>query len=349
MTGSFARIKTVLDGGKPDRIPLFDLLPNDSVLAHFSGSPVKPGDDEAGCHAMAAALDGTRISYFSPKVPRVEALPDGRTVRYEPWTVWTEEKKYASSEDYAAAMRSWMKEDRLPDDPVEDAEDYAQELERRKWLGGDDFYYLTGSHFAPMMGLYLAVGLEQFGYFFHDCEDVILKQMDRALEYGLKWLAGLPADCPFPCLFLGDDFAFKTGPMVNPRWMRKHYFPKLATYVAAAHARGLKVMFHSDGNLMTVIDDLAGAGIDLLNPVEVSAGMDIRAIHRRYPDLVFAGGIDVTSLLPYGTEAQVRDAVKKAIEDSEGRILVGSSTEVFACVPLRNFLAMREAVFGYRL
>jgi len=77
--------------------------------------------------------------------------------------------------------------------------------------------------------------------------------------------------------------------------------------------------------------------------------MDIKAIHSRYPHIVFAGGIDVTNLLPHGTPQQVRDAVHRAIEDSEGRILVGSSTEVHNDVPLENFLAMRDAAMGYRL
>ncbi len=135
--------------------------------------------------------------------------------------------------------------------------------------------------------------------------------------------------------------------MVSVDWLRKHYFGRLARVVAALHARGIKAMFHSDGNLNAITDDLVEAGIDALNPIEVSAGMDLGDLHRRYPRLVFAGGIDVSHLLPYGTPQQVREATVKAIEETEGQILVGSSTEVFNIVPLRNFLAMRETAMGY--
>jgi hypothetical protein len=107
-------------------------------------------------------------------------------------------------------------------------------------------------------------------------------------------------------------------------------------------------MFHSDGNLNAIMDGLVGAGIDALNPIEICAGMDLADLHRRYPKLVYAGGIDVSHLLPFGTSQQVRDAVVKAIEDTEGQILVGSSTEVFDIVPLENFLAMRETAMAYR-
>jgi uroporphyrinogen decarboxylase len=96
------------------------------------------------------------------------------------------------------------------------------------------------------------------------------------------------------------------------------------------------------------MDGLVEAGIDGLNPVEISAGMDLADLHRRYPHLVFAGGIDVSHLLPFGNPQQVRDTVVEAIEVTEGQILVGSSTEVFNIVPLANFLAMREAAMGYR-
>jgi uroporphyrinogen decarboxylase len=108
-------------------------------------------------------------------------------------------------------------------------------------------------------------------------------------------------------------------------------------------------MFHSDGNVNPIMDDLLEAGVDVLNPIEIQAGMDIADLHRRYPSLIFAGGIDVSQLLPFGSPQQVQDAVVKAIEDSEGKILVGSSTEVLPVVPLENFLAMREAVLNYQL
>ena len=108
------------------------------------------------------------------------------------------------------------------------------------------------------------------------------------------------------------------------------------------------MLFHSDGNLMAVLDDLVEAGIDGLNPIEVAAGMDIAEIHRRYPHLFMVGGMDVSGLLVSGTREQVRDAVLKALEDAGGRLMVGSTTEVHDAVPLRSYLAMYESVLAYR-
>jgi uroporphyrinogen decarboxylase len=198
------------------------------------------------------------------------------------------------------------------------------------------------------MGIWSEVGLEPFSYYLYDCEEVIVEQLEYHTVHACRWVGGLPADDPFECVFVGEDIAFKNGPMVRVKWLEKHYFPRLARVISSLHAKGKKVMFHSDGNLNAIMDGLVEAGIDALNPIEITAGMDLGDLHRRCPRLVFAGGIDVSHLLPFGTPQQVRDAVVKAIEDTEGQILVGSSTEVFNIVPLENYLAMRETAMGYR-
>lgn len=42
-------------------------------------------------------------------------------------------------------------------------------------------------------------------------------------------------------------------------------------------------------------------------------------------------------------------ATDRTIGEAEGRILIGSSTELHDAVPLANFLAMRDAVLEYRV
>jgi len=90
------------------------------------------------------------------------------------------------------------------------------------------------------------------------------------------------------------------------------------------------------------------AGIDGLNPIEIVADMDVGEIHRRHPHLFMAGGIDVSQLLPYGSPEEIRTVTRKTIEAAEGRLMVGSSTELNNDVPLENFLAMYETVLNYR-
>jgi hypothetical protein len=349
MRDSLERIRAVLNGDQPDRAPMFDLLRNTAVIEHFTGEKLTVENGaELVYKAYAPAIDGTRPLVKSPNAERTETLPDGRRQQVYRWTIWTEHRRFADSEAYAREKRGWLG----GFDPAWTTElgsaqkaELAWHADTRRKLG-DVFLFPCIPAGPSLMGLYGEVGLEDFSYYLADCPEVIVELMEMNTVCAERWYRNLPESHGIEAGFLGDDIAFKSGPLLSPVWMREHYFPRLARTIAAAHARGIKVLFHSDGNLNPILDDLVAAGIDGLNPIEVLAGMDVGAIHRRYPHLFMAGGICVSQLLPFGTPGQVRDAVRRAIDAAEGRILVGSSTELNEEVPLANFLALREAVLN---
>ena len=350
MKGALDRVRCVMAYQKPDHAPLFDLLPNDAVLCHFNGGvPIETGDDRSGIAALVAATDSSRFSYFSPMRERPETLPDGRVRQYERWTIWTPPKVFSSSEEYRQIKQGELAARNMQAQARHDTASDSFYLRHRdlRTLFGNDYYLLLYAPSPGLMGLYMEAGLEAFSYYLSDAEDVIDAQLESNAAHACRWAEGLPADDPFEAVFIGEDIAFKSGPMFSPRWLRAHYFPHLKRVVSAFHARCKKVVFHSDGNLNPVMDDLVAAGIDGLNPIEVQAGMDLADLHKRYPALIYFGGIDVSHLLPFGKPQEVQDAVVKAIEDTGGQILIGSSTEVINQVPLANFLAMRRAAMNY--
>jgi uroporphyrinogen-III decarboxylase len=116
--------------------------------------------------------------------------------------------------------------------------------------------------------------------------------------------------------------------------------------VAAWHEHGIKVIYHSDGNLWAILEDFRQAGIDGINPLEPLSTMYAGDIHQAYPQWVLMGGIDVSQLLPFGTEAEVRSTVRKTIADAAktGRLWIGSSTEVHPAAKLENVLAMWDEI-----
>ncbi len=346
MKGSIERARAVIHGETPDRTPMFDLLRNDAVLSHFAGETLTVENaPEVVYRAYEPAIDATRPAVRLPQHEGSETLPDGRTVRRFRWTDWTEHVAYPDTAAYAAAKRKLIDafDPAWTDERQASVDSYLSGIaDTRRRLG--EVFFCPSGRSVNLMGIMREVGVEFFCYALADCPGVIDELMEINTLDSVTWIDHLPPDHGIEMAFCGDDIAFKTGPFLPPAWFAEHHFPRLARINDAFHRQGIKVLFHSDGNLNTVLDGLVDAGIDGLNPIEVLAGMDVADIHRRHPHLFLCGGIDVSQLLPLGTPAEVTDAVRRAVDAAEGRIMIGSSTELNNEVPLANFLALRDAV-----
>ncbi|OGG47093.1 MAG: hypothetical protein A3F84_14045 [Candidatus Handelsmanbacteria bacterium RIFCSPLOWO2_12_FULL_64_10] len=344
------RVSAVLRGGAPDRPPLFDLLRNDAVLAHYSGlDPFR--DPEAAVYAAARnVLDSTR-SLRLPDPEGEERGQDGRVIVRRRWTTWNERIHPPTLEEARSDLRQRVEdlERRMDDEDAARAdaarlrEDASQKLSRL----GDDFAYVTPAFGVGVM-IYHAYGLETFSYLLADDEDLVLRYLALNAERSARRIARLDLTDLAVAVFVGEDIAYKGTTLFSPAFLRRAFMPHLERLVALYHERGLPVMFHSDGSLMGVLDDLMACGIDLLNPIEVLAGMDVKEIRRRCPRLILAGGIDVSQLLPLGAPQEVAAATKSLIQTAGPGVLVGSSTELNDAVPLDNYRALVEAVMAYR-
>jgi len=184
--------------------------------------------------------------------------------------------------------------------------------------------------------------LEQFSYLLTDEADLVEEWLEARHLAELRRVAVIANPEIIPLALTYDDIAYKTATLFSPAWLRRCWLPRLKRLVDAWHSRDTLCVFHSDGNLWPVLDDLVAAGIDGLNPLEVLAGMTVEAVRARYPHLVLTGGIDVSQLLVYGTPDEVRAACRAAIRAAQGGYLMGSSTELHWDVPLDNAIAMFE-------
>jgi uroporphyrinogen decarboxylase len=189
-------------------------------------------------------------------------------------------------------------------------------------------------------------GMQRFAYLTVDEPDLVEEWLEARLQAELRRVAAIADPGVIPIALCYDDIAYKNAPLFAPHWLRAHWMPRLKRLVDAWHARDTVCLYHSDGNLWPVLDDLVAAGIDGLNPLEVLAGMTVREVRRRYPRLFLTGGIDVSQLLPLGTPDEVRAVCRQAITDTEGRgYFLGSSTELHWDVKLENAIAMFDTAW----
>ena len=151
---------------------------------------------------------------------------------------------------------------------------------------------------------------------------------------------------------LADDLAMQNGPYMSPelyREMIKPYQVELFRYVKSLTPA--KIYYHSCGSVTRLLDDLIDVGVDILNPVQVSAdGMETDQLKQRFGQrLSFWGAIDTTEILPNGTVDDVRNEVRQIIHDLApgGGFVLSSVHNLQPDIPPENILAMFEAASQY--
>ena len=187
------------------------------------------------------------------------------------------------------------------------------------------------------------LGLELFSYIEADEPGVISEALEAMTERNIAECHAIADASLSPVVLTYGDIAYKNRLIHSPEYLRREFFPRLKRLNDAWHAHGLKCLFHSDGYLMEVMEDLIEAGIDGLNPVETVAGMDLKEVRETYGNRVFiAGGIDMSQLLSNGTPDEVREVCRQAIRDAYPGYFMGSTTEADNSCRLENLLAMYE-------
>jgi len=148
-----------------------------------------------------------------------------------------------------------------------------------------------------------------------------------------------------------DDLGGQSGLIISPRMYRELIKPRHATLNAAIRSRTrARILYHSCGAIMPVIDDLIEIGVDVLNPIQPLPGlMDPEELKRRYGGrLVFHGGLDVQSLLLTGTPAQVRAHVRRYLEVlGPERYIVAPANSVQPGTPPENLVAAYDEARDY--
>jgi uroporphyrinogen decarboxylase len=176
--------------------------------------------------------------------------------------------------------------------------------------------------------------------------------MERVLEVKLAWWGAILSELGDAVDVVGeaDDLGGQATPLFAPRTYRALVKPLHGELIAFIRARTrAKILFHSCGAIRELLPDLVEIGVDVLNPVQVSAaGMETGALKRDFGrDLVFwGGGVDTQGVLGSGTPDDVRAEVRRRVADLApgGGFVFASVHNVQANVPPENVAAMWEAV-----
>ncbi len=149
----------------------------------------------------------------------------------------------------------------------------------------------------------------------------------------------------------GDDMAGQDALLMSPAMYREHFKPRHAKLFAAQKRlfpQPFYSFFHSDGAIRNILPDFVEIGVDILNPVQLTAaGMDAAELKQAFAGkLVFwGGGADTQGSLPHGTPDDVRRDVQHWVSDLRvgGGYIFGAVHNIQDDAPPENILAMVEA------
>ena len=156
-------------------------------------------------------------------------------------------------------------------------------------------------------------------------------------------------------VFWSDDLGMATGPLISPKMYRSLIKPYQKEIVDRVRSLAeVKIVIHSDGCIYPFIRDFIDIGIDAINPVQHNLGrvknMDPLALKNEFgAEISFWGGIDTSHVLSFGSPSEVKDEVKRRIEElgPGGGFILASVHNIQPEVPPENVIAMLESAREY--
>ena len=232
-------------------------------------------------------------------------------------------------------------------------------FEEYPWTAPRDVYYrdidLVRDHLPDGMqvilcigplynGVQRAMGMSSFVTAYSEGSPLLKAVIDKFGEaivrivsavFQREWVRGV---------WLGDDLAYTQGLMVSPVFLREHIFPYYQKVGELSRRHGNLFIFHSDGRIEEIMEDLHSFGIHAIHPNE-PASSNIGDLKRTWGDrFALIGNIDV-DLLVRGSPSQVTESVRSLLASAApgGGFILGSGNSITTDMPLENYVAMLEA------
>ena len=179
--------------------------------------------------------------------------------------------------------------------------------------------------------------------------------LDKTLAFWIDYYKGFMVELGdlVDVVMIGDDVGGQSGPLFSPEFYRKIVKPRHKKLVQ--HIKSLtsaKIWYHTCGSVAEYIPDLLDNGIDILNPVQISAeGMDPAELKNKYGDelVLWGGAIDTQHVLPFAAPSEIRAHVRKNLEIFKpgGGYVFNNVHNIQVGVPAENIVALFDAAYEF--
>jgi uroporphyrinogen decarboxylase len=329
------RVLTALRREQPDRVPVFEIAVDPKVI-----DGIVPGGDLAS-FVEELDLDGIATG----PVYEVEEI-DAERYRDEWGTLYHVSPEVTGAPlggpiHSEADLRRYSPPDPLAPERLGRLPEYVRRFKGQRaiiWHQREAF-----------MTTALLSGLDRFLMMLHDDPELVRRMVEMVVDVHVQ-LARRAVRAGADVVSLGDDYAWRTGPMMAPTQFVEFFLPGIKRVVDAVHEEGALCFKHCDGNIWSLMDYFVEAGFDGINPLEPIAGMDLGEVKRRYGDrLCLLGNVDCGYILSEATTAEVVADVKRCLREGApgGGFILMSSNSLHSSVRPANYRAMVEACHAY--
>lgn len=228
-------------------------------------------------------------------------------------------------------------------------ESYGKRIVGFRDLSDDDILHIAGFGIPSLTTGYHTWGYDAFLSALALYPDHIKRWFAHQAEGGRLFnLALIEAVQRFslaPFGYTGDDICFNDGPLCSVKLLEEIYFPALKHAVQPLHDAGVKMIWHCDGNILPILDNLLAAGMWGFQGFQEETGptLDVMASQKTIWGTrpILWGSISVTHTLPFGTVDEVRADVDRCYETCPGGgFVLAQSSSIMPEVPVENILAM---------
>ena len=346
---SAERVFVTLEHNEPDYVPLTDHIYMAKSLEGILGEKGVRTNTPQKYVRVHCLLGLDLICAFSNGSEAATVKPETRVSAKEVVDEWG--MRYREIDGMAWYLEGPIKtiddfERYVPPDPsLPDRVKTAKEIV--KLVKGD--LAIAGIVGGPFTTSWLLSGFGLFAKAVYANPEGVKKLLQRLTRFAIG-LGEIFIEAGVDIIWIPDDLGTVDGPFLSPNTFRHMIFPYFREIVDSFKKHGVKVLLHCDGQVMPLVDDLIGIGIDGLHPIERKAGMNLAEIKAKYGDkLTLIGNIDATEVLPHGTEEDIKKQVIECLKTAApgGGYILASDHSIHEGVSPENAKTMFKLARKY--
>jgi hypothetical protein len=189
-----------------------------------------------------------------------------------------------------------------------------------------------------------STGFETFMMALHTDRALADLVLERTVERQRRCAEAI-ADCGFDVVMFSDDISGNGGLFISPDQFREIIIPGYRRILEPLVQAGAKIIFHSDGIVTPVLDDIIACGIAAYQSIEYGLN-DLGGIIARYGDRLSLWGNVNCDVVHAGPVESLPRLVRECMEAASGfpGYVIGTDNSVFEDIPVANFVAYHNAL-----